>query len=54
MEAKEDSTLGAFLNKPESSSLHEVPMRVSNEEKATEITNDNLERLRKQVIDLPT
>ena len=47
MEAKEDSTLGAFLNKPASSPLHEVPMMVSNEEKATEVTNTNLERLKK-------
>lgn len=47
MEAKEDSTLGAFLDKPKSSSLHEVPMMVSNEEKAKEVTNTNLERLKK-------
>jgi len=47
MEAKEDSTLGAFLGKPKDSMLHEVPMMVSNEEKATEVTNANLERLKK-------
>ena len=47
MEAKEDSTLGAFLNAPAGSDLHEVKMLVSNEEKATQITNDNLERLKK-------
>jgi hypothetical protein len=47
MEAKEDSTLGAFLGKPKSSSLSQVPMMVSNEEKASEITNLNLERLKK-------
>jgi len=47
MEAKEDSTLGAFLDKPKDSILHEVPMMVSNEEKANEITNNNLERLKK-------
>ena len=47
MEAKEDSTLGAFLDKPKDSILHEVPMMVSNEEKANEVTNKNLERLKK-------
>ena len=47
MEAKEDSTLGAFLNKPKKSPLHKVPMMVSNKEKADKITNDNLERLKK-------
>jgi hypothetical protein len=47
MEAKEDSTLGAYLNEPSTSDLHNVKMLVSNEEKATQITNDNLERLKK-------
>ena len=47
MEAKEDSTLGAYLNEPTGSDLHNVKMLVSNEEKATQITNDNLERLKK-------
>jgi hypothetical protein len=47
MEAKEESTLGAYLHEPESSDLHNVPMLVSNEEKAIEITNDNLEKLKK-------
>ena len=47
MEAKEESTLGAYLDEPESSDLHNVPMLVSNEEKAIQITNDNLERLKK-------
>jgi hypothetical protein len=47
MEAKEDSTLGAYLNEPSTSDLHNVKMLVSNEEKATHITNDNLERLKK-------
>ena len=47
MEAKEDSTLGAYLNEPTSSDLHNVKMLVSNEEKATEITNRDLERLKK-------
>jgi len=47
MEAKEDSTLGTYLNEPSTSDLHNVKMLVSNEEKATQITNDNLERLKK-------
>jgi len=47
MEAKEESTLGAYLNEPESSDLNNVPMLVSNEEKAIQITNDNLEKLKK-------
>ena len=47
MEAKEQSTLGAFLDQPADSDLHNVHMLVSNEEKATEITQSNLERLKK-------
>jgi hypothetical protein len=47
MEAKEESTLGAFLQQPEGSDLHNVKMLVSNEEKALEITTANLERLKK-------
>jgi hypothetical protein len=47
MESKEDSTLGSFLGKPASSELHNVKMLVSNEEKAKEITTNNLERLKK-------
>jgi hypothetical protein len=47
MEAKEDSTLGAYVNAPKSSDLYNVQMLVSNEEKADKITNDNLERLKK-------
>lgn len=47
MEAKEESTLGAFLEKPKGSDLHNVKMLVSNEEKAKEITESNLERLKK-------
>jgi len=47
MESKEDSTLGAFLDKPLSSELHNVKMLVSNEEKAKQITTTNLERLKK-------
>ncbi len=47
MEAKEQSSLGAFLKKPKGSSLYQVDMIVSNEELATKITNDNLEKLKK-------
>jgi hypothetical protein len=47
MEAKEPSTLGAYLDAPKKSCLHDVGMMVSNEEKATEITNTNLEKLKK-------
>jgi hypothetical protein len=47
MEAKEESTLGAFLKEPIDSQLHNIKMLVSNEEKATKITNENLERLKK-------
>jgi hypothetical protein len=47
MEAKEKSTLGAFLEQPLGSDLHNIEMLVSNEEKALEITNGNLERLKK-------
>jgi len=47
MEAKEESTLGAFLDQPEGSDLHNVKMLVSNEDKALEITTANLERLKK-------
>jgi len=47
MEAKEDSTLGAYLDQPTSSDLHNIKMLVSNEEKANEITTKNLDRLKK-------
>ena len=47
MEAKEESTVGAFLNKPADSDLHNVKMLISNETKAKEITETNLERLKK-------
>ena len=47
MEAKEDSTLATYLNISGKSDLHNVKMLVSNEDKATEITNKNLERLKK-------
>ena len=47
MEAKEDSSLGTFVNATPGSDLYSVKMLVSNEEKATEITTANLERLKK-------
>ncbi len=47
MEAKEESTLGKFLNEPASSDLHNIQMLVSNEEKAIQVTTSNLERLKK-------
>ena len=47
MEAKEESTLGAFLEQPIGSDLYNVKMLVSNAEKAKLITDANLERLKK-------
>ena len=47
MEAKVESTLGAYLNEPKSSDLHNIKMLVSDEEKAKQITESNLERLKK-------
>ena len=47
MEAKNESTLGEYLNQPKDSDLHNIAMLVSDEEKATQITNTNLERLKK-------
>ena len=47
MEAKYESSLGAYLELPKKSDLHNVKMMVSDEELATKITNDNLERLKK-------
>lgn len=47
MEAKEDSTLGEYVNASKDSDLYNVQMLVSNEEKANKITNENLERLKK-------
>ena len=52
MEAKEESSLGEYLNEPVDSELYNVKMLVSNEERATKITNDNLDRLKKQEIEL--
>ena len=47
MEAKNKSTLGAFLNEPLGSDTHNVEMLVGDPEKAKKITEDNLERLKK-------
>ena len=47
MEAKEESTLGKFLNKSADSDLHNVKMLVSDEEKAKSITEVALDRLKK-------
>ena len=47
MEAKYESSLGTYLELPKKSDLHNVKMMVSDEELATKITNDNLERLKK-------
>lgn len=47
MEAKDPSTLGDYLKKPKGSELYQIPILVSNEEKANKITDDNLERTKK-------
>jgi hypothetical protein len=47
MEAKKESTLAEFLNEPSASELNQVKMLVSDEQKALEITQSNLERLKK-------
>lgn len=47
LEAKEESTFGAFLNKSIDSLLYEIPMQVSNEEKAEEVLSKNLANLAK-------
>ena len=47
MEAKEKSTLGAFLEQPADSDLHQIEMLVGDPEKAKQITETNLERLKK-------
>lgn len=47
MEAKSKSSLGAFLNEPLDSDLHNIEMLVGDAEKAKKITEDNLERLKK-------
>lgn len=47
MEAKLESSLGEFLGAEKKSQLNEVKMMVADEELATKITTDNLERLKK-------
>jgi len=47
MEAKDKKTLAEFLGKEPGTDLDNVPILVSNEEKALEITKTNLEKLRK-------
>lgn len=47
MEAKLPSTLGVHLNRPPDDDLHNVPMLISDEDRAKEITITNLERLKK-------
>lgn len=53
LEAKEESTLGKFLNKSEDSELHNIPMQVSNAEKAEEVLQKNLENLSKSGDKIP-
>lgn len=47
MEAKVDKSLGKYLNFPESSILHQIPMKVSDEDLANKITDENLLRAKK-------
>lgn len=47
MEAKEDSSLGQYLEKPKGSALYQIPMLVSNEEKANLVADEKLENLKK-------
>lgn len=47
MEAKNESSLGEYLEKPAGSLLYQVPMLVSDFDKAEEITNTNLEQKKK-------
>lgn len=47
MEAKIESSLGSFLEMPKTSTLHEVKMLVSDEELATKILDENLEKLKR-------
>ena len=47
MEAKHESSLGAYLGLPEKNDLHNLKMLVSDEELATKITEENLARLKK-------
>jgi len=47
MEAKENSSLGAFLDKEQFSPLYQIPMLVSNEQKAIDMTTKNVENKKK-------
>lgn len=47
MEAKVESSLGEYLDKPKNSSLHQIPMLVSDEQIAKEVTEGELEKLKK-------
>jgi hypothetical protein len=47
MEAKVPSTLGAFLDAPKDSCLHDVTMLVSDAELADKITDENIEKKKK-------
>ena len=46
MEGKDDSTLGIYLNSAKDSPLHEIPMLVSNKEKADKFLDEKLEKLK--------
>lgn len=45
-EGKDESTLGEYLGKERDSDLHNIPMLVSNEDKAFKITDESLELLK--------
>lgn len=47
LEGKIDSSLGIYLEKPEDHPFHQIPMKVSDEEKALKITQDEIETARK-------
>lgn len=47
LEAKENSTLGKYLNADENSALYDIPMQVSNKEKAEQVQQENLDKLSK-------
>lgn len=53
LEAKEESTLGKFLNSPKDSELHQIQMQVSNPIKAEEVLQKNLENLSKSGDKIP-
>ena len=53
LEAKEQSTLGTYLNKPADSELHLIPMQVSNEKTAEEVLQKNLDKLSKSGDKIP-